>query len=556
MDLEEEVLRWDEPPVARGVSGDSIIYMGDPPQNVEMPTEQVGIQSFTEDFFCQKCGKLFKTKKQVLDHQRAHYRGKPFACDVCEKTFRTEEKRNQHLSTHNRKYMCRFCLRGISKMKNLRKHEREQHGAFMKALGLDGSNSETEEEAQPSETPSQSASGSVNRSAGANNFDNLNSDQLVLTCPECELHCPSLTALFTHMESHVKVEIENFPIVPEIVVNDQQNDVGPSAAAIVGFDPSAPSMAVKTTRFLRLFECNLCERKYEKHTELNSHLSKHRTGKYWCTWECEWCCLFFETRLDLRRHKRNCIVGELKKLPINPSHKQCEYCGAEFKNAAACREHEVHHKKEEIVAAIRPRNHVCSECQIIFATIDDLHAHCAALGHMECPNCALIVKDNFALEVHIGSCTVESGNSSDEDGGQKVRARSKRGPYRPRKPKPKKVEACSYCGVRFAHKRYRTKHEITFHLRENQTGAYQCSLCPRRFDTAMQLNGHRQHHERLKCSFCGMIAASDVEKLEHRKVCSRVKINLNSSDDEEEEEDEEEQMLIKMEADGTLSYIK
>lgn len=37
-------------------------------------------------FLCDKCGKCYKTKYQLISHLKSHNNDKPFKCDECSKT--------------------------------------------------------------------------------------------------------------------------------------------------------------------------------------------------------------------------------------------------------------------------------------------------------------------------------------------------------------------------------------------------------------------------------------------------------------------------------------
>jgi len=51
-------------------------------------------------FSCHICQKSFKTRQNLLRHERVHTGEKPFKCEVCQKTFTTKQNLNIHERIH------------------------------------------------------------------------------------------------------------------------------------------------------------------------------------------------------------------------------------------------------------------------------------------------------------------------------------------------------------------------------------------------------------------------------------------------------------------------
>lgn len=87
------------------------------------------IHSDTRPFICTDCGKRFRQQSHLTQHLRIHANEKPFSCIYCERTFRQRAILNQHMRIHSgeKPYMCAVCGKRFRQKAILNQHVRT-HG--------------------------------------------------------------------------------------------------------------------------------------------------------------------------------------------------------------------------------------------------------------------------------------------------------------------------------------------------------------------------------------------------------------------------------------------
>lgn len=65
---------------------------------------------------CKFCDKPFKTRVNLIEHERVHTKEKPFVCEQCGMKFRTKQQMREHAQRHNpeKPYQCEICDRRFS----------------------------------------------------------------------------------------------------------------------------------------------------------------------------------------------------------------------------------------------------------------------------------------------------------------------------------------------------------------------------------------------------------------------------------------------------------
>lgn len=66
-------------------------------------------------FKCLTCGKDFKQKSTLLQHERIHTDSRPYGCPECGKRFRQQSHLTQHLRIHanEKPFSCAYCPRSF-----------------------------------------------------------------------------------------------------------------------------------------------------------------------------------------------------------------------------------------------------------------------------------------------------------------------------------------------------------------------------------------------------------------------------------------------------------
>lgn len=86
-----------------------------------------------ENFQCDLCGRVYKTKQAISKHVRNIHRSNHVPCPVCGKIFRTKELLQKHSKYHDetkRSFMCQYCPEKPGWYTNvaLKRHQRSHFG--------------------------------------------------------------------------------------------------------------------------------------------------------------------------------------------------------------------------------------------------------------------------------------------------------------------------------------------------------------------------------------------------------------------------------------------
>lgn len=84
-------------------------------QTPSPPTAAKGKNSDLRLFKCLTCGKDFKQKSTLLQHERIHTDSRPYGCPECGKRFRQQSHLTQHLRIHanEKPFSCAYCPRSF-----------------------------------------------------------------------------------------------------------------------------------------------------------------------------------------------------------------------------------------------------------------------------------------------------------------------------------------------------------------------------------------------------------------------------------------------------------
>ncbi|KAG0710083.1 Zinc finger protein 418 [Chionoecetes opilio] len=96
-------------------------------------TRHMLVHTNSRPFSCDKCEKKFKSKAELINHQRIHRPSEErytHCCEVCGKRFTQKANLDSHLRLHtgNRPFSCEFCGKCFSQRGNLEEHRRIHTG--------------------------------------------------------------------------------------------------------------------------------------------------------------------------------------------------------------------------------------------------------------------------------------------------------------------------------------------------------------------------------------------------------------------------------------------
>ncbi|XP_076848913.1 uncharacterized protein LOC143496587 [Brachyhypopomus gauderio] len=81
-------------------------------------------------FYCQICGKAFKSGRLLKTHMVVHQKERPYRCELCGKCYSYPHVLKIHLRTHTgeRPYHCKFCDKTFNQKGHVKGHERIHTG--------------------------------------------------------------------------------------------------------------------------------------------------------------------------------------------------------------------------------------------------------------------------------------------------------------------------------------------------------------------------------------------------------------------------------------------
>lgn len=99
-------------------------------QHAGLKKSQNGLNGELRLFKCLTCGKDFKQKSTLLQHERIHTDSRPYGCPECGKRFRQQSHLTQHLRIHanEKPYACVYCERTFRQRAILNQHLRIHSG--------------------------------------------------------------------------------------------------------------------------------------------------------------------------------------------------------------------------------------------------------------------------------------------------------------------------------------------------------------------------------------------------------------------------------------------
>ncbi|XP_063741922.1 zinc finger protein 521-like isoform X2 [Eleginops maclovinus] len=297
---------------------------------------------------CTSCNWDFRHETDLqlhVKHSHLENQGRAHRCIFCGESFGTEVELQCHITTHSKKYNCRFCSKAFHAIVLLEKHLREKHCVFEGKAQNCGANGSTVGDGQPKE--------------------------------DAELH-----SLLTNSHG---------PGVTVGNVVDTHNSRDGSEEEVDTADP--------------MFGCDICGASYTMDSLLTNHqlrdhnirpgesaMMKRKADMIKGNHKCNVCSRTFFSEAGLREHMQT-HLGPVK-------HYMCPICGERFPSLLTLTEHKVTHSKSLDTGS-------CRICKMPLHSEEDFLEHCQmhpdlrnSLTGFRCVVCMQTVTSTLELKIH------------------------------------------------------------------------------------------------------------------------------------------------------------
>lgn len=272
-------------------------------------------------FTCARCDRAFESAKE-RDAHRLQHRAPDLTCSLCEQTFGSQTLLLRHLQTHSvegaePRYSCRFCDRSFSGVTQLRIHQRSH---TLRSFQCD------------------LCSKSYGSLTGLHSHRQSHSDDSRFLCPQCGKRFKTRDGLEGHLRTHSGERPYRCPYCPK------------DFTALAGLN-----VHVRRHTGERPYVCTVCGKGWPSGGDLQKHMRTH-TGER--PYTCQDCGKSFSISCHLTEHRR-IHTGEK---PFS-----CPECGKCLRRKFDLKKHMLSHSN------VRP--YACMHCPKSYTRKTHLNRH-------------------------------------------------------------------------------------------------------------------------------------------------------------------------------------
>ncbi|XP_059216893.1 zinc finger protein 316 isoform X2 [Stomoxys calcitrans] len=346
-------------------------------------------------FKCLTCGKDFKQKSTLLQHDRIHTDARPYPCSECGKRFRQQSHLTQHLRIHanEKPFTCGYCNRGFRQRAILNQHVRihsgekpfacPECGKHFRQKAILNQHVRTHQDVSPhlifkngphptlwpQDVPYPGDETDTKNGIAGDGYNDEDSQN----GQDGGIHYP---AYFKDGKGNFYVQQLGFDVIFGVFFFRAGQKILPDVLSHIGIRPANMPLYVrcpicdkefkqKTTLLQhgcihiesRPYPCPECGKRFRQQSHLTQHLRIHTNEK---PFGCLYCPRFFRQRTILNQHVR-----------IHTGEKpyKCGQCGKDFRQKAILDQHTRTHQGDRPFCCPMPN------CRRRFATENEVTKH-------------------------------------------------------------------------------------------------------------------------------------------------------------------------------------
>lgn len=512
-------------------------------------------------FACDQCGRTYRHAGSLVNHKNSHKTGE-YYCSVCNNTYSNQLAMKNHLRTHfaSKKHSCQKCGRGFRGKKQLLAHvcaELRKDGTAARR-GLKSRALRCKECKQAFLSADQLTAHICNGPSGCSDAQtnpSSNKEERPFTCNICNRSYRHAGSLLnhknTHKTGHFSCTFCSKPFTNPMALRNHTRIHTQKKKYVCLTCGKAFRLASILHNHQRVhnratshFSCPACGKSFQG----RSGLKRHRC----------------------RRGQENSVRAGIQQAERGDKCFMCDLCGRSYRHAGSLLNHKKTHSEnlhhctlclqtfpDPLTLQIHSqmRRHCCPECGKTFCLLSHLQSHMEVHSKersLACSLCQQTFPDTASYQqhqdLHHGAQDPYQqqgvGEPADNNvcwGSGVTQSMGVDGMHR-QVPPPlshipesivdlqtshdpasaeEKSHVCEHCG-----RTYRHAGSLLNHKNSHKTGSFSCSVCQKEFTNLMALKNHKRIHtepKRYQCQECGKAFRVSTQLICHRRIHTKEK---------------------------------